>query len=190
VVMARRHLERADLCLLLIDAAEGVTRQDAHVGGYAWDAGRAVVIVVNKWDLIEDRSGERLALDGDIAQQLKFIRHSPRVFLSALNGRGVHRIFPAMTGLHEAFSQRTSTSELNQLLHRAWKRHPPSSPGRKQAKLFYTVQDRSAPPRFVLFTNLKQDPHVTYIRYLENTLREAYGLDGVPIRVMIRSREH
>jgi GTP-binding protein len=190
VVMARRHLERAELCLVVVDAEEGITRQDAHVAGYAWEAGRAVVVVVNKWDLVDDREERRRQLEDEVLEQLKFVRHAPRLYLSALTGRGVHRLFPAMLVLHQAFTRSSTTSELNQLLHQAWQRHPPAAAGRSEPKLYYAVQDRRAPPRFTLFTNLRQDPHLTYLRYLENTLRTAFDLDGVPIRVIIRGREH
>ncbi len=190
VVMARRHLERADVCLLVVDAEEGITRQDAHVAGYAWDAGRAVAIVVNKWDLVEDRGDARAQIEDSIARHLKFIRHSPVVFLSALTGLGVHKLFPIMGSLYAAHRARHATSDLNRILKTAWERRPPSMPGRTAPNLFYTTQVGSGPPRFVLFTNLKIEPHFSYLRYLENTLREALGLEGVPIRVMIKARPH
>jgi GTP-binding protein len=189
VVMARKHLERADLCLLLVDAVEGITKQDAHVAGYAWEAGRALALVVNKWDLVDNRQEQRDRLLMQMSQHLKFMRHSPVTFLSALTGKGVHRLVPAMVDLHRAQTSTSSTSELNRILHRAWERTPPPMAGRKAPKLYYCSQVRSSPPGFVLFTNLTQDLHFSYLRYLENALREALGLDGVPIRVMIRGRK-
>jgi GTP-binding protein len=190
VVMARRHLERADLCLLLVDAAEGVTKQDAHVGGYAWEAGRAMAVVVNKWDLVEDREAGRRRIEDQAAQHLAFIRHAPMVFLSALTGKGVHRLFPLMNDLRRAHGIRVSTSELNRILKTAWDSNPPPSPDRREPKLFYGAQVNRAPPRFVLFTNLSRQPHFSYLRYLENILRKQLTLEGVPIRVMIKGRTH
>ena len=189
VVMARRHLERADLCLLLVDATEGVTRQDAHVGGYAWEAGRAVALVVNKWDLVEDRAEARARIEDEVARHLKFMRHAPAVFLSAKTGRGVQRMFPIMAELSRAHRLKVGTSDLNRILHDAWHRRPPPVEGRKEPKLYYSSQVRRAPPHFVLFTNLARQPHFSYLRYLENALRTALGLDGVPIRVIIKGRK-
>jgi GTP-binding protein len=190
VVMVRRHLERADLCLLLIDATEGITRQDGHVAGYAWDSGRAVGIVANKWDLVENHGLGRERIEDQVARSLKFIRHSPTVFLSALTGKGVHRLFPLMNRLDQAFRVRVSTGDLNRILKTAWEERPPSSPGRREPKIYYCTQINHAPPRFVLFTNLTADLHFSYMRYLENTLRNSLGLEGVPIRVMIKGRQH
>jgi len=189
VVMARRYLERADICLLVVDAEEGITNQDAHVGGYAWEAGRAVILVINKWDLMENREQARVRLEDQADRQLKFMRHAPRVYLSALNGKGVHRLFPAMRAVHEAYRRKGATTELNRVMRRAWDERPPPMAGSKAPKLYYCSQVRRAPPQFVLFTNLPKPPHFSYIRYLENVLREAFGLEGVPIRVMIRGRK-
>jgi len=189
VVMARRYLERADLCLVVVDADEGITKQDAHVAGYAWEAGRGVILVVNKWDLIEDRGQGREKIDYQASQHLKFMRHAPRVYLSALNGKGVHRLFPAMLKLHQAYRLRTSTNDLNRILQEAWESRPPAMAGKKAPRLYYCTQVRQSPPHFVLFTNLAKSPHFSYMRYLENVLRKALGLDGVPFRVIIRGRE-
>ena len=189
VVMARRYLERADLCLLVVDAEEGITNQDAHVGGYAWEAGRGMILVVNKWDLVSDRLQGRERIEDQVGQHLKFMRHSPRIYLSALNGKGVHRLFPSMRDLHRAYRTRISTNDLNRLIRTAWERRPPPMAGRKAPRIYYCSQVHYAPPHFVLFTNLSKPPHFSYIRYLENVLRDALGLDGVPIRVMIRGRQ-
>jgi GTP-binding protein len=189
VVMARRYLERADLCLLVVDAEEGITNQDAHVGGYAWEAGRGIILVVNKWDLVSDRTLGRERIEDQAARHLKFMRHSPQVFLSALDGKGVHRLFPAMQDLHRAYRIRVPTSDLNSIVRTAWERRPPPMAGKKGPKIYYCSQVHYRPPQFVLFTNLSKSPHFSYVRYLENELREALGLDGVPIRVIIRRRQ-
>jgi GTP-binding protein len=189
VVMARRSLERADICLVVVDADEGITKQDAHVAGYAWESGRGVILVVNKWDLVEDREPGREEIERQALQHLKFMSHAPRVYLSALTGKGVHRLFPAMRAVHAAYRSRASTNELNRILHHTWNSRPPAMAGKKAPRLYYCTQVRHSPPSFVLFTNLPKSPHFSYMRYLENGLRAALGLDGVPIRVIIRGRE-
>ena len=190
VVMARKHLEMAHVCLLVVDAVEGITNQDGHIAGYAWEAGRGVIVVVNKWDLIEDREAARHRIEDQIARSMKFMRHSPVVFLSALTGKGVHKLFPIMGAIHQARGQRISTPDLNRMLKTAWEQRPPSMQGRKEPKFYYATQIQSAPPSFVLFTNMQGKPHFSYLRYLENILRENLGLDGVPIRVMIKGRKN
>ncbi|MEJ2188431.1 MAG: ribosome biogenesis GTPase Der [Acidobacteriota bacterium] len=189
VVMARRALERANLCLLLVDAEEGITKQDAHIGGYAWEAGRGLALVVNKWDLVEDREAGRRRLEEQADRHLKFMRHAPRIYLSALTGKGVQRLFPAMSDLDHSFHRRVATTDLNRILGAAWDQRPPPSAGKKAPKLYYCSQVHRAPPHFVLFTNLAAKPHFSYLRYLENVLRDALGLAGVPIRVIIRGRK-
>jgi GTP-binding protein len=188
VVVARRHLERAQICLLLFDAVEGITRQDGHVAGYAWEAGRGIVLVVNKWDLVTDREEAREELEYQISQQLKFLRQTPRVYLSALTGKGVHRLFPSMLTVHRAHRSRISTSDLNRVVRDAFERNPPSVSGRRAPKLYYSTQVRTGPPKFVLFTNLDRKPHFSWIRYMENVLLDSFGLEGVPFQVMIRGR--
>jgi GTP-binding protein len=190
VVVARQHLERAHVALVLVDAIEGVSRQDAHVAGYAWDAGRAVAVVVNKWDLVENREQRRQELDDEISQHMKFLRDAPRLYLSALTGRGVHRLLPQIQSLNESFTFQVSTSELNRVLHAAWQRRPPAMDGRSAPKLFYSTQVRSSPPSFILFTNLHREPHFSYKRYLENVMRDTFKLAGIPIRVIIKVRKN
>ncbi len=189
VVVARRHLERAQICLLLVDAVEGITRQDGHVAGYAWDAGRGLVLVVNKWDLVTDREKAREEISDQIDQQLKFLRQTPQVFLSALTGKGVHRLFPTMRRVHRAHGAKISTSDLNRVVKDAFSRNPPPSLGKREPKIYYCTQVHSRPPHFVLFTNLDKKPHFSWTRYMENILREAFSLEGVPFRVMIRGRK-
>lgn len=189
VVVARRHLERAQICLLLVDAEEGITRQDGHVAGYAWDAGRGLVLVVNKWDLVTDREEARADLSDQIDQQLKFLRQTPQVFLSALTGKGVHRLFPAMRQVHRAHGTKISTSDLNRVVKDAFNRNPPPSLGKRHPKIYYCTQVHTRPPHIILFTNLDKKPHFSWTRYMENVLREAFSLEGVPFRVMIRGRK-
>ncbi len=190
VVMARRYLERADVCLLLVDPVEGLTRQDAHVAGYAWEAGRALAVVVNKWDLVDDRAVGRASFEGQLERQLRFAQSCPVLYLSALTGLGVHHLLPAVRRLGESFRRKVATAELNRVLREAWQRRPPAVPGKREPNLLYALQGRVAPPVFVLFTNFSTGLHFSYQRYLENTLRDAFGFAGVPIRVMIRGRRH
>ena len=189
VVVARQHLERAQICLLLVDAVEGITRQDGHVAGYAWEAGRGVVLVVNKWDLVTNRAETREELSDQIDQQLKFLRQTPRIFLSALTGKGVHRLFPVMRQVHRAHGLKISTSDLNRVVKDAFDRNPPPTLGKKQPKIYYCTQVHTRPPHIVLFTNLDKKPHFSWTRYMENVLRDAFSLEGVPFRVMIRGRK-
>jgi GTP-binding protein len=188
VVMARRHLELADLCLVMVDAVEGITRQDAHIAGYAWEAGRAVGLVVNKWDLVRDREISRRQIDDQVSQGMKFIRHPLITYISALTGKGVQQLFPMMEVLSASHQLRIAASDLNRVVRQAWDRRPPPAAGRKEPKLYYCSQVHKEPPHFLLFTNLKGQPHFSYIRYLENILRDTFGLEGIPIRVMIKGR--
>jgi len=189
VVMARRAIERAHLCLVVVDAGRGITRQDAHVAGYAWEARRGVMLVVNKWDLAEDRGEWRERLMDEAGRHLKFMRHAPVVFVSALTGLGVGEILPTLGEQGEVYRMKASTSEVNELLRRAWEANPPSTGGWKEARLYYATQVGTGPPAFVLFTNLPGEVHFSYSRYLENVIREHFRLAGVPIRVMIRGRK-
>ncbi len=189
VVMARKQLERAHLALVVVDASEGITAQDAHVAGYAWEAGRGVVLVVNKWDLVRGDAAADGRLRRGIEQHLRFLKGVPVVRLSALTGLGVGRLWPAMGRVHAAAVRRVTTADLNRAVRAAWEARPPSVRGRREPKLFYAAQVGSSPPRFVLFSNLTERVHFSYLRYLENALREAFHLDGVPVKVMIRGRQ-
>ncbi|NOZ93784.1 MAG: ribosome biogenesis GTPase Der [Acidobacteria bacterium] len=189
VVMARRAIERAHLCLVVVDAERGITRRDAHVAGYAWEAHRGVALVVNKWDLAQDRARWRERLEDEAARHLKFMRHAPVLYLSAETGQGVSKILPTLVAMGEAFDLDVNTSELNVLLRRAWSESPPSAGGGREAKLYYATQVGRRPPAFALFTNLSGEVHFSYQRHLENVLREYFQLAGVPIKVMIRGRK-
>jgi GTP-binding protein len=146
--------------------------------------------VVNKWDLVEDREAMRRELEDQVERHMKFALSAPRVFVSALTGQGVHRLFPLMARLHDDFRRQVGTAELNRVLRDAWQRQPPAVPGKKEAKLLYAVQVKDGPPSFVLYTNFGTSVHFSYLRFLENTLRGAFDFAGVPIRVMIRGRKH
>ncbi|HVN77029.1 MAG TPA: ribosome biogenesis GTPase Der [Thermoanaerobaculaceae bacterium] len=188
VLMARRAIERAEVCLLLVDAGEGLTAQDTHVAGYVAEAGRGVVVVVNKADLVvgEDREARR-RLKEQVLHRLKFLKDTPTVFVSALTGMGVPHVLPAALEVGEAFRTRVGTGELNRVLRAAWERQPPPA-GKRPPRLFYATQAGSGPPRFVLFVSGTGKLHFSYLRYLENSVREAFPLAGTPIRFRIQGK--
>ena len=148
-----------------------------------------MVLVVNKWDLVTNREKAREELSYQIDQQLKFLRQTPRIFLSALTGKGVHRLFPVMRQVHRAHGAKISTSDLNRVVKDAFNRNPPPSLGKRFPKIYYCTQVHNRPPHFALFTNLDKTPHFSWTRYMENVLRDAFSLEGVPFRVMIRGRK-
>jgi len=188
VLMARRAIERAQVCLVLIDAGEGMTAQDAHVAGLVAAAGRGAVVVVNKCDLLDAGGHEaREHVRMRVLEGLKFLKDTPLLFVSATSGLGVPHLLPAALTVGDAFRQRFATGELNRVLRAAWERQPPPG-GRRPMRLFYATQTGSAPPRFVLFVSGAGSLHFSYVRYLENAVREAFPLAGVPIRFNMRGK--
>ena len=188
VIMATRAIERAQVCLVVVDAGEGLTAQDTHVAGYVSDAGRGAVVVINKADLIAEEGREgRERLKRRVLERLKFLKDTPVLFASATTGAGVAHLLPAALEVGEAFKTRVATGELNRVLRPAWERHPPPG-GKRPPRLYYATQTASGPPRFVLFVSGTGKLHFSYVRYLENTVREAFPLAGVPIRFNIRGK--
>ena len=188
VVMARKAIERADVCVLTIDAGEGIAAQDTHVAGLINDAGRAAVVAINKADLI--LSGEarsQAALAEQVVDRLKFLKDTPVVFISAQTGAGVATLLPRVLEAGDAFRIRVSTGELNRVLRAAWERQPPPG-GRRPIRLYYATQTGTGPPRFSLFTSTSDELHFSYQRYLENALRAAFPLAGTPLRFIMRVR--
>jgi len=206
VVMARKHLEAADIALLVIDATEGVSQLDAAIAGYAHESGRSVIIVVNKWDLMiaghqkkgrptksermrETRKpGDRDAFEQRLRYDLKFLSYAPVVFISAQTGNGTEKIFPLLEEVAAERRKRVSTSEMNRFLeHVDFDRA--SVPMRQRVKILYMTQASVAPPTFVLFTNRGVKLHFAYQRFLENQIRHAFGFMGTPIWIKNRARE-
>ncbi|MBQ9851986.1 MAG: ribosome biogenesis GTPase Der, partial [Ruminiclostridium sp.] len=188
VLRAAMAIERADVCLIMIDANEGVTEQDTKVAGMAHEAGKACIIVVNKWDAIEkddktmDRMREKIRID------LAYMTYAPIVFISAMTGQRVPRLFQLIKYVDEQASTRITTGMLNSLLADATARvQPPSDKGRR-LKIFYMTQASTRPPHFVCFCNDAQLFHFSYQRYLENQIRNTFGLEGTPIRLTVRQR--
>ena len=206
VVMARKHLETADIALLVIDATEGVSQLDAAIAGYAHESGRSVVIVVNKWDLMiggqkpagrptkaqrmreSKRPGDRDAYEERLRYELKFLSYAPVVFLSAQTGNGASRIFPLLEQVADERRKRISTSEMNRFIERVDFARA-SVPMRQRVKILYMTQASVAPPTFVLFTNRAVKLHFAYQRFLENQIRAAFGFVGTPIWIKNRARE-
>jgi GTPase len=186
-VMARRSLERADLALIVLDAAEGVTTQDARIAGYAEAAGRAVVLVVNKWDLIgtADRAPELVRA---LRERLPFLAHAPVVFTSARAGTGLRQLFETIDRVALDYAKEISTGELNRVLTAALERRPPQGVHGKTLKVFYATQTGTRPPTFLLFVNDPAALHFSYERYLVSALRERFGLAGCAIRLRLRRR--
>lgn len=186
VMMARRQIERSKVAILVVDAAQGISSGDLAIAGLAWELGKAAVIAVNKWDLLDEESRKRLELSWERLDEM--LAGPERVNVSALSGRGVEKLFPALDRTIEAYSLRLGTGEVNRLFEKAIERyHPPADHGRIW-KLYYATQVSTAPPTFMLFANRTLARANTYRRYLENRLREELGLPGVPIRLVIRKR--
>ena len=188
VLRAAMAIERADVCLIMIDANEGVTEQDTKVAGMAHEAGKACIIVVNKWDAIEkddktmDKMREKIRID------LAYMTYAPIVFISAMTGQRVPRLFQLIKYVDEQASTRITTGMLNSLLADATARvQPPSDKGRR-LKIFYMTQASTRPPHFVCFCNEAQLFHFSYQRYIENQIRNTFGLEGTPIRLTVRQR--
>jgi GTPase len=186
-VMARRSLERADLAVVVIDAGEGVTTQDARIAGYAEAAGRAVVLVVNKWDLVgkADRAPE---LVRSLRERLPFLSHAPVVFTSAHAGTGLRDLFETIDRVALDYAKEISTGELNRALTAAVERRPPGGVHGKTLKIYYATQTATRPPTFLLFVNDPAALHFSYERYLVSALRERFGFAGCAVRLRLRRR--
>ena len=188
VLRATMAIERSDVCLILIDAQEGVTEQDTKVAGLAHDAGKACIIVVNKWDLIEKDGKTMDRMREDIRRDLSYMPYAPILFISALTGQRVGRLFELINYVNDQASLRITTGMLNTVLADATARvQPPTDKGRR-LKIFYMTQASTKPPHFVIFCNDARLFHFSYQRYLENQIREVFGLNGTPIRITIRQR--
>ena len=216
VVMARKHLEAADIALLMVDASEGVTALDAHIAGYAHESGRSVIIVINKWDLVSGPNAETAPLAGssrqsryrvektrrtgkdgrrpidrklyeqEVRDQLKFLSYAPLVFVSASTGRNVEEIFHLVTQVAAERRKRISTAEMNRFLA-AVDFERASVPVSKQVKIYYMTQAGISPPKFILFTDRAVKLHFAYERFLENQIRRAFGFMGTPIWIKVRA---
>ena len=188
VLRARMAIERADVCLILIDAQEGVTEQDTKVAGLAHDAGKASIIVVNKWDLIEKDGKTMDKMREDIRRDLSYMTYAPILFISAMTGQRVDRLFELIQYVNNQAATRITTGMLNSVLADAQTRvQPPTDKGRR-LKIYYMTQAGVKPPHFICFCNDARLFHFSYQRYLENQIRTVFGLEGTPIKMTIRQK--
>ncbi|MBO6011669.1 MAG: ribosome biogenesis GTPase Der [Oscillospiraceae bacterium] len=188
VMRAEMAVERADVCLIMIDAREGVTEQDTKVAGLVHEAGKASVIVVNKWDLVDKDTHTMDKMRKDVMRDLAFMSYAPIVFISALTGQRVDRLFELVRYVNDQSATRISTGMLNNVLADATARvQPPTDRGRR-LKIYYMTQTGVRPPNFVVFVNSAELFHFSYRRYLENQIRSVFGLEGTPIRMVVRQK--
>jgi GTP-binding protein len=182
-------IERSDVCLILIDANDGVTEQDTKIAGLVHEAGKAAIIVVNKWDAVADKETNTMRdMERDTREGLSYMTYAPVMFLSALTGQRVDKLFPMIQEVHKQNTSRITTGALNTILADATARvQPPTDKGRR-LKIYYMTQASTKPPHFVIFCNDARLFHFSYQRYLENQIREVFGLKGTPVRITIRQK--
>ena len=181
-------IERADVCLMLIDCNEGVTEQDAKIAGEAHEAGKGIIIVVNKWDEYEKETNTLEKYKKDVYNKLSYLSYAPIIFISAKTGQRVEKLFEVINDVYAENTKRIPTSQLNQVINEAIAiMQPPSDKG-KRLKIFYATQSSIQPPTFVIFVNKKDLFHFSYERYLVNQIRKEFGLIGTPVRVIVREK--
>lgn len=188
VLRAIKTLRRADVALLLIDGEEGATAQDAHIGGMLIDENVGVIMLVNKWDLVEKDTHTMPAYEKKVRQEMAFLSYAPLLFISAETGQRVNKILETVMEVQEARHHRLSTAELNDLMRDILAHHPPPTKGGTQLKFYFATQVAVAPPTFVFFVNRPEMVHFGYERYIENQLRERYPFPGTPVRLLFRGR--
>ncbi|MGI6037997.1 MAG: ribosome biogenesis GTPase Der [Limnochordia bacterium] len=188
VFRSLRAVERADVCLLMIDATTGVTEQDQRIAGFVHESGKGNIIVINKWDLVEKDSNTMVEYEREYRRQLAFLHYAPMIFISAKTGRRLPQMLDLVDYVHEQTNIRISTGKLNDLLHEAAAQVQPPMKKGVRLKLFYAVQAQVKPPTFILFVNNPDLFHFSYRRYLENRLREHYGFHGSPIVIKAKPR--
>lgn len=181
-------IERADVCLMMIDAVQGVTDQDAKIAGEAHEAGKGVIIVVNKWDAVEKETGTLEKYKKEVYDKLKYLFYAPIIFISAKTGQRVNKLFDMINHVAAQNSMRISTSVLNQVINEAIAIVQPPTDKGKRLKIFYGTQVSSKPPTFVIFVNSKDLFHFSYERYLVNQIRKEFGLEGTPVRMIAREK--
>ncbi len=189
VISARKAIERCEIALVMIDATEGVAAQDATVAGYAEEAGKAALLLVNKWDVGEHSQDDAKKFEDMIRFKLKFLAYAPVEFISAKSGRRVEKIFARIDEIISGYRTRFRTSELNEILERALRMHQPPSVKGRPRRFYYATQLKTQPPTIALFSNVDEPIHFSYRRYLENQFREALSLVGSPIHFVIRARK-
>ncbi|HEX7973029.1 MAG TPA: ribosome biogenesis GTPase Der [Anaerolineales bacterium] len=188
VLRSMRAIERSDVSLLVLDATSGITAQDAHIAGFILDSWKSSVVIVNKWDAVEKDSYTMEDFTRSIRQELNFVDYVPILFISVKTGQRVDRVLPTALQVQEERLVRLATSQINQIMQRAQDTHPAPSHGGRQFKIYYGTQVRSDPPTFLLYVNDPKLAHFSYLRFLENQMREVYPFLGTPIRLVLRPR--
>jgi len=188
IVEALRTIDRCQVAVLLLDSEEGVTDQDAHIGGFIHEKGKGCILVVNKWDLIEKDSKTLMAYKKRVYEDLKYLSYAPVLFISALTGQRVPKILDLVDEVAEQAKKRISTSQLNKSFGQWVEHHPPPLYRNRNVKMNYITQVSSSPPTFNIYTNFPEGAHFSYERYLINQMREAFGFQGVPIRLQFRKK--
>jgi GTP-binding protein len=188
VLRANMAVERADVCLIMIDANDGVTEQDEKIAGIAHEAGKASIIVVNKWDSIEKENSTVNTYNNEIRTALSYMPYAPIVYVSAKTGQRVQNIYSLIRDVYIEAGRRITTGVLNDLLNDAMTRVQPPSDKGKRLKIYYMTQIGANPPTFVIFCNSEELFHFSYRRYIENCIRDAFGFSGTPIKIIIRQK--
>jgi GTP-binding protein len=188
MIKALRSLERADVAIVLLDAAVDIADQDARISGFAFERGRALIIAFNKWDLVARDKTRQKHLQEAYERQLRFASFAPTLRVSALTGAGVEGIFGKIDLVFEQYCREIGTGELNRALRKAVEQNPPPKPGRGGLKLFYAVQKGHKPPTFLIFVNDPKKVHFSYRRYLIRRFREHFGLDAIPLKLIFRKK--
>ncbi|HVU12716.1 MAG TPA: ribosome biogenesis GTPase Der [Phototrophicaceae bacterium] len=188
VVRANKAMERADVVLLVLDAIDGITEQDQHIAGYIVEAGKSVVIVVNKWDAVEKETLTQRDFEKQLQEKFDFLPDPPAIFISALTGQRIHEVLEVTRRVYEGRHFRIPTAELNRLMRDAYHQHTPPIRGTRRLKLLYASQVAIAPPVFLFHVNDPKLVHFTYKRFLENQIRAEFPFEGTPIRMSFRAR--
>ncbi|MGN0522448.1 MAG: ribosome biogenesis GTPase Der, partial [Eubacterium sp.] len=188
IIRARMAVERANVCVIMIDALEGFTEQDSKVAGIALDQGKACIVAVNKWDAVEKDGNTMNEYRKKLENDFSFMSYAPIMFISAKTGQRIEKLYEMISFVHSQNSMRISTGRLNELLSLATARVQPPTDKGKRLKIYYMTQASTRPPTFVFFVNNAELFHFSYQRYLENQIREVFGLDGTPVRFIIRER--
>ncbi len=190
VMRSLRAIDRADVVLMVINAAEGILEQDKKIAGYAHEGGKGTVIIVNKWDIFPDKNDKStLRFTDDLREQLGFLQYAPVLYASALTGQRINRITELVRFVAEQQSMRIKTSVLNELIRDAVSVNPPPTHQGRHFKLLFMTHVGICPPKFIIFVNEPNLMHFSYLRFIENRLRESYGFEGTPLKLIVRSRE-
>ncbi len=190
VLRSMRSIDRADVALLLVDAEDGVTAQDAHVAGHVLERNKGVVVIVNKWDAVDKDTNTMVEYTRKVREDLKFLDYVPVLFISALTKQRVNKVLPTALAVADETEHRIPTSALNRVIQEAYDRTPPPNRNGRPLRIYYATQSGVKPPTFVLFCNDPDLAHFSYVRYLENQLRAHHPFTGTPLRIFLRPRNH